>query len=51
MRIVEWIIIVIGVSLLVVPEILYSLILRGRDWLANRILELYINYIKKGVKL
>jgi len=38
--IIESIIIVLACILIVLPEILYSLILRGRDWLIDIIREL-----------
>ena len=34
----EWGIIVLGFILLVVPEILYSCILRVRDWVVDRVI-------------
>jgi len=37
---IESIIIVLACILLVFPEILYSIILRGRDWLIDRVGEL-----------
>ena len=36
----EWGIIVLGFILLVIPEILYSCILRVRDWVVDRVMEL-----------
>lgn len=36
----EWGIIVLGFILLVIPEILYSCILRARDWIVDKIMEL-----------
>jgi len=36
----EWGIIVLAFILLVIPEILYSIVLRGRDWLIDRVEEL-----------
>ena len=36
----EWGIIVLGFTLLVIPEILYSCILRARDWVVDRVMEL-----------
>jgi len=37
---VESIIIVLACILLVLPEILYSIVLRGRDWVVDRVMEL-----------
>jgi len=42
----EWGIIVLAFVLLVIPEILYSLMLRGRDWIVDRVGN-YKSYIKK----
>ena len=36
----EWGIIVLGFILLVIPEILYSYILRARDWVVDKVMEL-----------
>jgi cell division protein FtsW (lipid II flippase) len=36
----EWGIIVLAFILLVLPEILYSCILRARDWIVDKVMEL-----------
>jgi len=36
----EWAVLIMAFILLVIPEILYSLILKAWDWIANRIMEL-----------
>ena len=36
----EWGIIVMAFILLVIPEILYSCLLRARDWVVDRVMEL-----------
>ena len=36
----EWGIIVLAFILLIIPEILYSCLLRARDWIVDRVMEL-----------
>ena len=36
----EWIIIVLAICILVIPEIAYSCLLRARDWMENLVNEL-----------
>ena len=37
----EGIIIVLGIVILVIPEIAYSLVLRGRDWVIDIVEEIF----------
>jgi len=43
---VESIIIVLACILIILPEILYSIVLRGRDWIIDRVMN-YKSSIKK----